>query len=207
MNNLIIVGSRDYAIEMAETVNEINAAKPTWNLLGFLDDERKVGTEVAFGKKVLGPICGADVRDDVFYGLGISSPQGKLSVSERLLACGAKFATVVSPRAYISPTAKLGAGCFVMRMSSVNHDTLLDDFVTVGCSMIGGGAYIGKYSTTTSFVNVTNCIIGERVFIGSHSVILNKRRVGDGAYICAGSIVMGNVKSGSKVMGCPARPI
>ena len=45
----------------------------------------------------------------------------------------------------------------------------------------------------------------KRVFVGSHAVIMNKRRLGDDAYVCAGSIVFNNVKSGVKVFGNPAK--
>ena len=44
--------------------------------------------------------------------------------------------------------------------------------------------------------NITNAHIGKRVFIGSHAVILNGKKVGDDAFVCAGSIVFSNVTVG-----------
>ena len=71
--------------------------------------------------------------------------------------------------------------------------------------MVGQNAIIGDFSTVTGYANITNAQLGKRVFVGTHAVIMNKKRVGDDAYICAGSIVFNNVKAGIKVFGNPAK--
>lgn len=205
--DLVIAGSEDYAIEAYEAIEEINASGKIWRVLGFLDDGKPIGTEVYMGVKVIGSIREWEPSGNQVFVVGIASPSGKRKVAEILKSKGAVFQTIVSARAYVSPSAKIGEGCLILKDSNVNHGTVLGDFVTIGCSMIGGNAVVGDYSTTTSFVNLTSCQIGEGVFVGSHSVVLGKRKVGDGSFICAGSIVMGNVKPGKRVMGCPARPI
>lgn len=207
MKDLVIVGSRDYAIEAYEAIAEINREAPVWRVLGFLDDHRAVGTDVYMGAKVVGSVAEWEPQGNQAFVLGIASPEGKRKVVDVLKPKGAVFQTIVSARAFVSPTAQLGEGCFILKGSNVNHGSRLGDFVTVGCSMVGGDAVIGDYSTTTSFVNITSCSIGKGVFVGSHSVVLSGRKVGDGAFVCAGSIVMGHVRAGKKVMGCPARPI
>ena len=68
-----------------------------------------------------------------------------------------------------------------------------------------GGASIGDFSTTTGFANIAGAHLGNRVFVGSHAVILNGKKVGDDAIVCAGSIVFSNVKAGTKVFGNPAK--
>lgn len=49
--------------------------------------------------------------------------------------------------------------------------------------------------------------IGNRVFIGAHSVIVGNITVGDDAMICAGSVVMRSVPARGVVMGNPAKII
>lgn len=207
MKDLLIVGSGDYAIEAFEAISEINAIEPKWRVRGFLDDYKEVGENVYFDYEVVGSVKEWIPAPNQVFVAGIASPRGKRTVVETLKAKGAVFETIVSPRAFVSPTVKLGEGCFILKNSCVNHGTVLNDFVTVACSMVGGDATIGAYTTTTSFVNITDCTIGNEVFVGSHSVILSRLRVGDGAFICAGSIVMSHVKPGRKMFGCPARPI
>jgi acetyltransferase-like isoleucine patch superfamily enzyme len=47
--------------------------------------------------------------------------------------------------------------------------------------------------------------IGKRCFIGARSFIMPGVRVGDNSIVGAGSVVLGDVRSGSIVMGNPAR--
>ena len=87
----------------------------------------------------------------------------------------------------------------------VGDCAVVGDFVNLAGCMVGQDAKIGDYSTVTGFANVTTAQIGRRVFVGSHAVVLNGRKVGDDAFVCAGSIVFSNVKSGVKVIGNPAK--
>jgi serine O-acetyltransferase len=49
--------------------------------------------------------------------------------------------------------------------------------------------------------------IGNRVFIGAHSVVVGKITIGEDAMICAGSIVTRSVPARAVVMGNPARVV
>ncbi|HLZ10830.1 MAG TPA: DapH/DapD/GlmU-related protein, partial [Chloroflexota bacterium] len=49
--------------------------------------------------------------------------------------------------------------------------------------------------------------IGNRVFIGAHSVIVGRITVGDDVVICAGSVVSRSVPARAVVMGNPARVV
>ncbi len=49
--------------------------------------------------------------------------------------------------------------------------------------------------------------IGNRVFIGAHSVIIGNITIGDDAMICAGSVVTRSVPARGVVMGNPAKII
>lgn len=50
-------------------------------------------------------------------------------------------------------------------------------------------------------------VIGNRVFVGAHSVVVGKITVGEDAMICAGSIVTRSVPPRAVVMGNPARVV
>ncbi len=50
-------------------------------------------------------------------------------------------------------------------------------------------------------------VIGDRVDIGSNSVVIGKITIGDGARIGAGSVVIHDVGAGVSVAGNPAQPV
>ena len=101
--------------------------------------------------------------------------------------------------------------------------------IPVECE-IGEGLYIGHFGTIVLAThgrmghncnvaqNVTVGVagtgeergsptIGNRVFIGAHSVLVGKITIGDDAMVCAGSVVTRSVPARAVVMGNPARVI
>ena len=54
MKDLIIIGASGFGREVAWLVERINKINPTWNLLGFLDDNEKIQGKEINGYKVLG---------------------------------------------------------------------------------------------------------------------------------------------------------
>jgi serine O-acetyltransferase len=81
----------------------------------------------------------------------------------------------------------------VAPQARVGHNCSLAQNVTVGIA--GGGDDRGAPT------------IGNRVFIGAHSVIVGRITVGDDAVICAGSVVSRSVPARAVVMGNPARVV
>jgi len=95
---------------------------------------------------------------------------------------------------------------------------------------IGEGLYIGHFGTIIlpsqgrigSNCNIAHTVtlgvagdgerkgvptIGDRVFIGAHSMVLGKIKIGDDAMICAGSVVTRPVPPRAVVMGNPAKVV
>jgi serine O-acetyltransferase len=85
-------------------------------------------------------------------------------------------------------------GCIILvRESRIGHNCSLAQNVTVGVAGSGEGRGAP--------------VIGNRVFIGAHSVIVGRIAVGDDAVICAGSVVTRPVPARAVVMGNPARVV
>ena len=67
---------------------------------------------------------------------------------------------------------------------------------------------IGDFTCIMSHCNIMgHTEIGQRVFIGGSAGTVPKAKIGDDAYVGAGSMVLRKVKAGSKVFGNPAAPI
>lgn len=205
MKDLIIAGAGGFGREALLLAKMLNNIEPRWNIRGFINDipDSLDGIKCTHG--IIGTIKDWQPSDNEVFVMGISSPEGKEKVADILKAKGARFETLVHPYAIVSDYVTLGEGCIINGRSSIGDNAVLGDFVNLAGSMVGQDAVIGDFSTVTGYANITNARLGKGVFVGSHAVILNKRKIGDGAYICAGSIVFNHVKPGIKVFGNPAK--
>ena len=210
MQDIIIVCAGGYGREVHALIRAINrhakaeGKEKPYNILGFLSDVPDALDGIKIDSKIIGDIQNWQPKGSEVYALGISSPKSKEKLSTLLKSRGAKFETLVSPGLYIPDNTEIGEGSIITAYC-VGDNTKIGSFVNIAGSMVGNDAVIGDYTTTTGFTNVTNAIIGKRVFIGSHAVIMNKKKVGDDAFVCVGSVVIRNVKPGTKVFGVPAQ--
>ena len=205
MKDLIIAGAGGFGREALAIAKTINKIEQRWNIKGFINDIPDALDGVKCSHQIIGTIVDWEPSENEVFVIGISSPTGKEKVAGILKAKGARFVTLIHPAALVSDEAIIGEGCIISGRSSIGGCAKIGDFVHIAGSMVGQDAVIGDYSTTTGFANITDAILGKRVFVGSHAVILNKLKVGDDAFVCAGSIVFTNVKAGTKVFGNPAK--
>ena len=205
MKDLIIAGAGGFGREALALAKTLNNIEPRWNIKGFINDIPDALDGVKCSHGIIGTIKDWQPSENEVFIIGISSPQGKEKVASILKSKGAKFVTLIHPAALVSEDAVIGEGCIIGGRSSVGGCAVVGDFVHIAGSMVGQDAVIGDFSTVTGYANITNAHLGKRVFVGSHAVILNNRKVGDDAYVCAGSIVFNNVKPGIKVFGNPAK--
>ena len=106
----------------------------------------------------------------------------------------------VGPFARLRPGADIRAGAhignFVEVKNSVVHEGAKAGHLTyLGDASIGREANIGAGTITCNYDGVAKhqTKIGNRVFIGSDSALVAPVRIGDGAYVAAGSTITENV--------------
>lgn len=78
------------------------------------------------------------------------------------------------------------------------------------CMVVGGGTTIGNNVNLSQFVNIgtnhhTPAIIGSEVYIGPSACIVEDVRIGRGATVGAGAVVVHDVPAGSVCAGVPAK--
>ena len=106
----------------------------------------------------------------------------------------------VGPFARLRPGADMRAGAhvgnFVEMKNSVVHEGAKAGHLTyLGDASVGREANIGAGTITCNYDGVAKyeTTIGNRVFIGSDSALVAPVRIGDGAYVAAGSTITENV--------------
>lgn len=204
--DLIIIGANGFGREVLQWVKDINKVKETWNILGFIDDNLNVLDNFECDYRVIGTIKDWVPKENERFVMAIANPKIKERISGSMKAKGAIFASIIHPTAFISEFAKVGEGIVMYPNSGINVNTTIGDFVTVLSSGVGHDAVIGDYCTISSYCDITGGVkMGKRVFLGSHATIVPQRKIGDDAYIAAGSVVMTNIKAGTHVFGNPAK--
>lgn len=199
MKDLIIVCAGGFGREVYYMAKQIGK----WNIKGFIDDNVHALDGVNIALPIIGTIKDWVPSENEVYALGVSSPKTKELIVSIMKAKGAQFETLIAPHSRIIETTTMGEGCIIS--GSVGDCVKIGNFVNIMGSMIGQDSEIGDFSTTTGYTNIASARLGKRVFVGSHAVVLNGKKVGDDAFICAGSICFSNVKAGTKVFGNPAK--
>ena len=199
MKDLIIVCAGGFGREVYYMAKSIGK----WNIKGFIDDNLHALDGVDIALPIIGTIKDWAPSENEVFALGVSAPKTKEIIVNLMSAKGAKFETLIAPHSRIIESATICEGCIIS--GSVGDCVKIGNYVNIMGSMIGQDSIIGDFSTTTGYTNIVAAHIGKRVFVGSHAVVLNDIKVGDDAYICAGSIVFSKVKAGTKVFGNPAK--
>ena len=209
MKRIVLIGAGGFGREVAFIIDALNSRKPQYELLGFLDDS----DEFREGMVINGhPYLGKKEwifqhKDDVFCNCTIGNPVIKGKIQRELTRQGVRFESIITQRRDISPYAEIGPGCVfyngvtVAPNCKIGAGVLLNTYVTVGHDAI-----IGDYTTVMPSTGISGCCkVGNEVSIGGHAFIIPGKKIGDKVKIAAGSIVFSNVKSGTTVLGNPAK--
>lgn len=209
MKNIVLYGASGFGKEVAYIIERINDIEPTYNLLGFLDD----GTQYHEGITINGyPWLGngnwiIEHKDECLCTCTIGYPKTKARIQRRLTELGVHFETIVAPDARLSPLCEIGSGSVIYGYTSISVNCKIGEGVLLnGRVSVGHDVEIGDFTTIMVGTGISGgCRIGSETNIGGHAFIIPGRKVGDGATIAAGSVVFTNVKSGTTVLGNPAK--
>ena len=133
--------------------------------------------------------------------------KARVEIGQLLLSWGVNAPAIVDPAAAVAPSAHIGAGCHILRGSTVTESAQLGEFVIINIGavidhdcQIGAGTHIMPGAVLTGAVRV-----GRNVAIGANATILPDLEVGDDAVIGAGSVVTENIPARAVAYGSPAR--
>lgn len=209
MKNLLIIGAGGCGREVMQWAEDVNAIEPTWNIKGFLDDDREALSGKRCKYEVIGTVDAYEVQKDDVFVCAIGSPAVREKVVKKMLDKGAEFTSVIHPTSVMADNVQIGAGAILYPYSIISDNAELDEFCIVNMhSCVAHDASLGKFCTISAFCDITgNTSLGEAVFMGSGVKLVPSVKIGNRAFICAGSVVMTNVKEDRKVMGNPAKRI
>jgi len=207
---LLIVGAGGFGREAAEAVRAINAERPRWDLLGFLDDDPALEGREVDGLLVLGPLSSLERFADAMLVVSVGNPENYFArrrIVQRLGLPPSRYATIVHPAAVLPPTAhvgpgtvllaavvattgiRIGAHVVVMPGAVLTHDDTIADYATLGAGVrLAGGVRIE-----------------EGAYVGAGAMVREHRTVGPWALVGMGAVVTSDIPGGEVWAGVPAR--
>lgn len=205
---LIIIGAGGFAIDIADMALPHLGQGQFTSIGGFLDNRPEIDAANLPFPLLGDPDAYAPQPNDLFF-IGLGNPQARMHYAELFAAKGARFATLISPKAEVSSSARFAEGCLVSVLSTVGANTQLGahSFVSTLASL-GHDVTVGAYCQISSFCFLGgHSILEDEVVMNPSSTLTRALRVGEGATLGAGSVVLQNVKAGSTVFGVPALPV
>ncbi len=156
---------------------------------------------------VLGP--DTVVGPHVVFGPGVRvDGPAEIRAFSHLEGCHVQAGAVVGPYARLRPGTVVGQGAHVGNFVELKAATLgagakANHLSYLGDAEIGAGTNIGAGTITCNYdgAHKHRTTIGERVFVGSDSVLVAPVTLADGAFVAAGSVITQDVPEDAMAFG------
>jgi sugar O-acyltransferase (sialic acid O-acetyltransferase NeuD family) len=207
MNKIIVIGAGGLGREIALLIEQINKVLPSWVIMGFLDDQAEVGSQIG-NYSVLGSIDMAPTFHDAQFVFAIGSPQVKEKIY-KILKDSVHFATLIHPTALIGSRVSLGLGSVVCAYCVITEDISIGQQVLLNLSCtVGHDTVIEDFCSFMPATHISGEVhVHKSVYVGTGAKIINQVEIGEGSILGAGAVVSKSIPPYCTAVGIPAKPI
>ncbi|WFU43669.1 acetyltransferase [Bradyrhizobium sp. CB82] len=201
MDDLIIIGGGEHAV----MVYEAALLSGQFNIVGFVDRQFVRLGELPY----LGTDADVPNYPDAAFVVGIGTLQAGPARAQMIGRVRVKrWACVIHPRAFVSPSARIGVGTVVMPGAIVNARAVIGDHCIINSGVIiEHDVRIGDCThLSPGTVAGGGAEIGENCFVGLGSRVRDHITIGKDTFIAMGSVVTASCPDGSALSGVPAKP-
>lgn len=200
---VVIIGAGGHAKVIADIIE-----KSGDEIVGFLDDNKKKGTNIIKEYKVIGdfnnrfPLAIANSDYEFIIAIGDNKKREEISHSPNLkfytaihpsaqmgLDVEIQEGTVIMANACINSSAKIGKHCIINTGAIIEHDNIIEDFVHISPNVALGGTVK----------------IGKSTHVGIGSTIKNNITICENCKIGAGAVVVKDIEKEGTYIGVPAK--
>lgn len=211
MKDLIIFGASGFGREVLWLVERINAKQPSWNILGFMDDNETINNSEINGYKVLGKTADIINYENAYFvcAVGASKVREKIIENLKRINPQVKFATLIDPSVEISNFVTIGDGTIICAHTIVTVNITIGSHVIINLDCtIGHDAILQDFVTLYPSVNISGITnIGRCSELGTGMQIIQGKKIGEYSIVGAGSVVVKDIPDNCTAVGSPAKPI
>lgn len=205
MKKLLIYTAGSGSREVLLAIQQMNELKPTWDILGFVDEDPNIIGKEVDGYPVYGPEH-KEIASDVFGFCGIMNPKIRQRlVEEQIEGKGLLLATLIHPTVDLPGSFEAGPGTIIMANVFVSFNVKLGK-----CVMVLPGVVLGHSLRADDYVTILpsatingTCTIGQRALIGSRVTLNVGISVGSDSLIGIGTTVLTNIGDNKRVVALP----
>ena len=212
MESLYIFGAGEFAQIACSYFTE----EGKYDFKGFvIDDEIAESTHITvmgFQVHKYSEIVNKLIETKTKVFVAISATQmnkSRANVYFRLKAEGCRFATYISPMAFVSKHASIGENVFIFEENVVQFGaSIANNTILWSGNHIGHQSKIGSHNFFSSHVVVSGfCSIGDYCYFGVNATLVDHLNIASGTLLGAGSLLLGNTENDSVYIGSPAKKL
>lgn len=212
---LVIIGAGGFGREVLDVLDAVKLHWGTvengdYEFVGFLDDGTPdLDLLSARGVDHLGSVAHLeDLPENVGYLIGIGDGAIRRQIDSYGQSLGRPSPTVVHPSATVGFDVRFGPGTVVCSHVSLTNNIRVGRHVHLNLnSTVGHDAVLGDYVTVSPLVAVSGEVtIGDEVLLGTGAAINQRLNIGAAATVGAGAAVVKDIPAGTVAVGVPAKP-
>lgn len=208
---LYIFGAGGFGREVEWLVERINRISPTWDVRGYIDDDRELW-ETKNGKS---KVCGGreyleSQKNDIWLVVAIGNTKVRRKIVDGLCSFQhIHFATLIDPGVTASDSVEIGEGSIICAGTIVTVDVSIGrhNIINLDCT-VGHDAVLEDFVTLYPSVNISGAVcIGDTSEIGTGVQVIQGTMIGKGSVVGAGSVVIKSLEPDVTAVGIPAKVV
>lgn len=208
MKKIVIIGAGGFGREVEWLIERINENNPTWELIGYVDDNVEIGKKICNSKVICNTkellnysdlsvaiaIGNSKIREKIFDKIKSNTRLSFPNLIDPTVICGNnKFGmgNIICARTILTVNIELGNFNIINLNCTLGHDDIIHNFITI-------------YPNVNVSGNVT---IENRVEIGTGTQIIQQKSICNDVVIGASACIVKDITETGTYIGIPAKKL
>lgn len=203
MKNIVIIGAGDLGKEVVWLIEDINKYRPTYLILGFLDDDENKKNKEFYGYKVLGNTKELEnIEKKMPFSAVLAIQEGR--IRKKIVEEHKDFQhweSIIHPTAVIASTVSVGKGNIIFPQVTMSVDSKVGSYGLFYIhATVCNDCRIGDFVSVMSGVQVSErVVVGTQSYLAAGCCIYPSRILGECVKVAVGATVSKDYGDGEEV--------